>query len=878
MAEASLTIRSRKTLNNGVQMPIFGLGTAGDTPCSAPYDARRLCIRAISEGYRLLDTAAMYGTETQVGQAVRDCGVSRDEIFVTTKLLPSDHGFQKALLAFEKSRQNLGISPDLYLGQFATIVTGQFHTFRDSPLAGCVRAFRAAALCVSPSCSPVSRSHHQHLNELLAHCEVPPAVNQFEVSPICYPRELIEFCQQRGIAVNAYCPLARCVLMNDPTCVEIARAHQKTVAQVLLRWSIQHGLVPIPKTSTFARIHENGDIFDFVLTREEMDRLDALNRDERGVFGVIAKGKPANAAKRKARRAMFKTASSSGTLLDSLNTRNIVDDLRNYGGSFENSLVFDGLLRRWQIIVDGLAQIYGNCISHIMRCDDVFLSSVRVSGGQLIMIPLEGSFCSRTVRTSRDEFYRHEEIETVIPDAEKDPEFCWCNSEAVRAGRLRSYIGAPLFYPDGSIFGTICVVSDRPGLERKGPGYLRFQRRLVQEDLDHLGREITMQMLNVPGMVQICSHCKMFNLRNHPHAPGWSSIEDVFSIIGRLTVTHTLCPRCLQHDPTGETSSPSTTPIPTSSSAPLLVVDDCPPIVMVVRAMASKYPMAECHVATNGQECLRLMEAREENLARTGQQLNRPVGDIDCILMDIHDGNEATAEVRKWETRFTRGGSLHLPDEASIPTCPPESPTAPATDPTPQPTLLSACSHDPTPALTIDRDPRSADPPTQDAPTPVLIEETPPQGGDAGRRPPVFIVAMTGDVDITPIDAQRRGFDGISRKPMRTKQLGALLREGSNTPRAGSSLSLSLSIPQEADSAQGGVDSPPATPVTLLTASFTPSSSVASSSAASSSPADVSVETPSPDLSSPGLATTSPPGTSKAAEEGCPPLGGLSIV
>lgn len=264
-----LSLQSTVRLNNGVEIPRLGLGVFRSPPGQK---TRQAVLDALAAGYRHVDTAHIYGNERDVGEAVRRSGLPREEIFLTTKLWNADQGYDRALRAFDRSAAELGVDHvDLYLIHW--------------PVEGLRReSWRALeSLQRSGRCRAVGVSNFTvaHLTELLRRCELVPAVNQVELHPFLYQRELIDFCHAKGIAVEAYSPLAKAQKLDEPTLVGVAAKYQKTPAQVLIRWSLQHGLVVIPKSIRKERIEQNADVFDFALAPADMRQLDALNQDLR---------------------------------------------------------------------------------------------------------------------------------------------------------------------------------------------------------------------------------------------------------------------------------------------------------------------------------------------------------------------------------------------------------------------------------------------------------------------------------------------------------------------------------------------------------------------------------------------------------------------
>jgi diketogulonate reductase-like aldo/keto reductase len=251
-------------LNTGARIPQVGLGV-WQTPRGEV--TRAAVTAALQGGYRHVDTATIYRNEADVGHAVRESGVPRDEVFVTTKLWNADQGFDSALAAFDASLERLGLDyVDLYLIHWP-VPRKRLDSWR--ALERLHEEKRARAIGVSNFMKP-------HLEELLAQAKVVPAANQIELSPFLQRRETVALCKARGIVVEAYSPLTRGARLGHPVLVDVARKVKRSPAQVLLRWGVQHGVVVLPKSANPARIEENGAIFDFALDAEAMDRLDAL--------------------------------------------------------------------------------------------------------------------------------------------------------------------------------------------------------------------------------------------------------------------------------------------------------------------------------------------------------------------------------------------------------------------------------------------------------------------------------------------------------------------------------------------------------------------------------------------------------------------------
>jgi diketogulonate reductase-like aldo/keto reductase len=260
-----LSLNSTVKLNNGVSMPVVGLGVYLARPGRETYQAVKT---ALEIGYRHVDTASYYRNEEDVGRAVRDSGIPRDEVFITTKLWNSDHGYDAAMRAFDASFKRLGLgSIDLYLIHFPVqnLRQDSWHALEKILESGMARSIGVSNYTV------------RHLKELLGQSGVVPAVNQVEFSPFLYQRELLDFCSTNGIRLEAYSPLTSGERLNDPRITEIAKKSSRTNAQVMLRWAVQHGLIVIPKSVHADRIAKNALIFDFELTSEDIARLDGLH-------------------------------------------------------------------------------------------------------------------------------------------------------------------------------------------------------------------------------------------------------------------------------------------------------------------------------------------------------------------------------------------------------------------------------------------------------------------------------------------------------------------------------------------------------------------------------------------------------------------------
>ncbi|SFJ22012.1 Aldo/keto reductase [Paenibacillus sp. UNC496MF] len=260
-------------LHNGVRMPGFGLGVFKVREGEELVEAVKA---AIKHGYRSIDTAAIYGNEQGVGRGIREAlrenGLRREDLFVTSKVWNADQGYDLAIVAYEASLNKLGLDYlDLYLVHWP--VKDKFNeTWR--ALETLYKEGRVKAI-------GVSNFHIHHLEELMQGASVKPMVNQVELHPRLTQKELLRFAQAQGIRLEAWSPLMQGELLDNGTLKAIGAKYGKTAAQVILRWDIQNGIVTIPKSTKEHRIVENAAIYDFELTEEDMTAIDALNEDRR---------------------------------------------------------------------------------------------------------------------------------------------------------------------------------------------------------------------------------------------------------------------------------------------------------------------------------------------------------------------------------------------------------------------------------------------------------------------------------------------------------------------------------------------------------------------------------------------------------------------
>ena len=253
-------------LNNGVEMPVLGFGVY---QVEDPDICEQCVYEAIATGYRLIDTASAYMNEEAVGRAIARSGVPREELFVTTKLWIQDAGYESARRAFERSLGRLGLDYlDLYLiHQPYGDVHGSWRAMEELYREGRIRAIG------------VSNFHPDRLEDLILHHEVVPAVNQVETHPFCQQVENAAWMKENGIQIESWAPFAegRNNLFGNGTLVSLAAKYRKSVAQVVLRWLIQRGVVVIPKSVRPERMAENIDVFDFHLAPEDMDLIATLD-------------------------------------------------------------------------------------------------------------------------------------------------------------------------------------------------------------------------------------------------------------------------------------------------------------------------------------------------------------------------------------------------------------------------------------------------------------------------------------------------------------------------------------------------------------------------------------------------------------------------
>ena len=253
------------TLHNGVVMPQLGYGVF-----KIGNEETARCVRdAVAAGYRSIDTAMVYGNEPGTGEGIKTCGVPREELFITTKVWNTDHGYESTLAAFEKSLENMGLSYlDLYLIHWPVPQKGLYvETWR--ALEKLYQDGRVRAI-------GVSNFNISHLETLQKECAIVPMVNQVELHPFFNQAELRAYLKEHAILPEAWGPLAQGNRTHDETLVSIAGAYGKSIQQVMLRWHLQHGVIAIPKSTKPERMASNTEVFDFTLSAEDMEKIDGL--------------------------------------------------------------------------------------------------------------------------------------------------------------------------------------------------------------------------------------------------------------------------------------------------------------------------------------------------------------------------------------------------------------------------------------------------------------------------------------------------------------------------------------------------------------------------------------------------------------------------
>ena len=259
------------TLSNGVEMPGIGFGTWKAKDGETAYNS---IIEALKAGYRHIDTAAMYRNEASVGKAVKECGLKREDIFVTSKVWNKNRGYEKTLAAFEKTLATMELDYlDLYLIHWPAIPL-QFEDWDEINLGtwkAMIELYKAGKI----KAIGVANFYPKHLESLMK-TEVPPMVNQIEYHPGYTQDEVVKYCQENGIVVQGWSPLGNGAVLGSEFLAEIAAKYNKSVAQICIRYAVQNGIVPLPKSVTPSRIAANLDVYDFEISEEDMKAIAAM--------------------------------------------------------------------------------------------------------------------------------------------------------------------------------------------------------------------------------------------------------------------------------------------------------------------------------------------------------------------------------------------------------------------------------------------------------------------------------------------------------------------------------------------------------------------------------------------------------------------------
>lgn len=264
-------VRSTYSLKNGLEIPVVGFGTwktaDGD-------DAYNSVSEALKAGYRHIDTAAVYGNEESVGKAIKDSGISREDVFVTSKVWNTERGYDKTIAAYEASLEKLGMDYlDLYLIHWPAIEkqNDDWEELNKESWRALMDLYKAGKV----KSIGVSNFQKKHM-EALKDAEILPMVNQIEFHPGWLQEDTRELCKELGILVEAYSPNGNGKLLNDDTLLKIAEKYGKSVAQICIRWTLQHGTLPLPKSVTPEYIKENTEVFDFEISDEDMQTIDEM--------------------------------------------------------------------------------------------------------------------------------------------------------------------------------------------------------------------------------------------------------------------------------------------------------------------------------------------------------------------------------------------------------------------------------------------------------------------------------------------------------------------------------------------------------------------------------------------------------------------------
>lgn len=263
-----------KVLSNGIKVPSIGFGTykSGNDEETA-----KIIKYALNIGYRQIDTASFYGNEIGIGNGIKESGINREDIFLVTKLWNDDHGYDKTIEAFNKSLERLQVNYiDLYLVHWPNKLNSEtWKAFEYLYRTGKVKAIGVCNFKIG------------HLEELKKTAEIMPMVNQVEIHPQSSKNDMLSYCEENNIQLVAWSPIMRGKLFSNKLMIDLSEKYKKTIAQIILRWHVQRGIIPIPKSSNEERIKENLSIFDFELSNDDMNTIDLLNEgDNVSVSGI----------------------------------------------------------------------------------------------------------------------------------------------------------------------------------------------------------------------------------------------------------------------------------------------------------------------------------------------------------------------------------------------------------------------------------------------------------------------------------------------------------------------------------------------------------------------------------------------------------------
>ena len=266
-----------KVLSNGIKMPSIGFGTYKS---GSDEETAKIVKYALNIGYRQIDTASFYGNEVGIGNGIKESRINREDIFLVTKLWNDDHGYDKTIEAFNKSLERLQVNYiDLYLVHWPNKLNSEtWKAFEYLYKTGKVKAIGVCNFKIG------------HLEELKKTAEIMPMVNQIEIHPQSSKNDMLSYCEENNIQLVAWSPIMRGKLFSNDLMIDLAEKYKKTIAQIILRWHVQRGIIPIPKSSNEERIKENLSIFDFELSNDDMKTIDLLNEG----YNVSVSGVPEN--------------------------------------------------------------------------------------------------------------------------------------------------------------------------------------------------------------------------------------------------------------------------------------------------------------------------------------------------------------------------------------------------------------------------------------------------------------------------------------------------------------------------------------------------------------------------------------------------------